>query len=186
MPLGLAADVSGARLGPQFCAPPSWFRGVEGVLSARPVSGGPFGGTPTRRLSGSAAQKAGIRYERKALKYLASQFPTFRQQPWLEFFAKGGKRMCQPDGLLLMGDFVAIFEIKVRFTNTAWWQLRKLYEPVVRAAFSPKRIGVFLVCKSYDPAVPFPEPVRFVPVLPRLIVPAEWDCTQTGVIVWTP
>lgn len=189
MPFGLAPSVSGVRVKPEFCAPPSWFRGVEGVLSAWPDSGGPFGGTPAR-IKGTAAQRAGKRYERKALRFLSGLYGScFVPQPWYKYQTKRDAplRWCQPDGVLFTPSGVVIFEIKVNFTSNAWWQLRKLYEPVVRVASRVERIAVCVVCKSFDPAVPFPEgylatnPRKFAALLPQ-----EWDCTVTGVIQWTP
>lgn len=185
MPLGLAADVSGARAQPKYCAPPSWFRGVEGVRSAWPDSGGPFGRTPAR-LSGTHAQRAGKRYERKAIAYLQERLGTaFLPSPWYKFKdSKGALRWCQPDGVLLTPELALIFEIKIGFTSAAWWQLRKLYEPVIRAAYQPPRIGVLVMCKSFDPAVPFPEVYRVLPAIPS--PPSGWDCTVTGVVQWRP
>jgi hypothetical protein len=55
-----------------------------------------------------------------------------------------------------------LFEVKARFTSDAWWQLRKLYEPVVRAAFSPKTLLSVIICRSFDPSVAFPEPYELV------------------------
>lgn len=185
MPFGLAADVSGARAQPKFCAPPSWFRGVEGVRSAWPDSGGPFGRTPAR-LSGTAAQKAGKRYEQKALAHLEKALGhAFLPSPWYKFTdKKGALRWCQPDGLLLLPDMAFIFEIKIGFTSAAWWQLRKLYQPVIQAAHGVTRIAPFVICKSFDPAVPFPEVYRVLPAIPS--PPSGWDCTVTGVVQWRP
>src|SRR5262245_45508414 len=101
MPLGFAASASGIPVKPSPCAPPSWFRGVEGVRSAWPQSGGPYGRTPNR-LRGSAAQRHGKRYERKALAYLSKVLgDRFRPSPWFKFEdASFNIRWCQPDAIL--------------------------------------------------------------------------------------
>lgn len=186
MPLGLAADVSGVRATPKYCAPPSWFRGVEGVRSAWPDSGGPFGRTPAR-LAGSAAQKAGKRYERKAIAYLQERLgKAFLPSPWYKFHdRKGTLRWCQPDGLVLLPGIALLFEIKIGFTSDAWWQTRKLYEPVLRVAHGVGRVAPFVICKSFDSAVPYPEAYLTLPeILP--CPPSGWDCTLTGVVQWKP
>lgn len=185
MPLGLAV----ASQQVAACAPPSWFRGVEGVRRAWSLSDGSPGRTPKQRIKGSAAQRAGIRYERKALEFLTRNVPGFRQQPWFKFVAENGNlRWCQPDGILPLDRYgVVVFEVKVTFTSDAWWQLRKLYEPVLKRALGVDRVVPCLVCKNFDPAVPFPERYVHLTNLNVLSSPAgEWDCTQTGVFVWRP
>lgn len=184
MPLGLAADVAVSRVRPRECAPPPWFRGAEGVRSAWATSGGPFGRTPAR-LRGSAAQRAGIRYERKAIKFLTKEFgKDFTPSQWFQFTDMYGKvHFCQVDGLIRINNFLILCEIKVTFTSDAWFQLRKLYEPVIRKALNPPRLASLIVCKSFDPAVPFPEAPLILPTI-RGVCSPEWDCTKIGVFAW--
>jgi hypothetical protein len=184
MPLGLAADLSVERGGPRFCAPPSWFRGAEGVRSAWPTSGGPFGRTPTR-LKGTSAQRAGIRYERNVIKFLTSEFAKdFTASQWFAWHDDHERlRYCQVDGLLRLNNLLVIVEIKVNFSSDAWWQLRKLYEPIIKKVYSPSRLASLVVCKSFDPAVPFPEEPSILPQI-RVLCSPEWNCTQIGVFQW--
>lgn len=148
--------------GTTVCAPPSRFRGAEGVRHAWPSGVGPFGRAPSLRGK-SAAQKIGIRYERKVLTALAAEYgSTFLPNFWFQFQTGDARRWCQLDGIVREGDSVLLFEVKARFTSDAWWQLRRLYEPVVRKAWYPQRIRHVVVCKSFDPSTPFPEEYELI------------------------
>lgn len=138
------------------CAPPSRFRAAGHVEWARPSDVGPF--TPTLR-GRSPAQKAGIRYERRVLANLESAFPGFGTvQPWIRFGSAGGdQRWCQPDFLALEPGRTVLVEIKARLVSDAWYQLRQLYEPVVRVAYKVDVITPVIICRSFDPWTPFPE-----------------------------
>jgi|SRR5262245_9376727 len=185
MPLGFAASASGVPVGPQVCAPPPWFRGVEGVRDAwLDSSGGPFGRTPAR-LKGTGAQRNGKRYERKALAYLRRALGEgFISSPWFRYEdGQSTLHWCQPDGILRIPPLTIAFEVKYSFTSAAWWQLRRLYEPILRVAYRGP-VGVVVVCKSFDPAVPFPEEYILCPLASTLLSRKEWD--RTLVHVWRP
>ena len=140
--------------------PPRGFRPAEGVRSAWSVGDGPFGRTPQPSKRRTAAQNAGLRYERKVKKLLGDTFgPEFRPGQWLRFFERSETtpRFCQVDGLLVRGNRAIIFECKYTFTSDAWFQLRQLYEPVVRKAFYADVVGLCVVCRVFDPAIAFPE-----------------------------
>jgi len=70
--------------------------------------------------------------------------------------------VCQPDALLLFkSGAVLIVEVKLTHTANAWWQLRKLYEPVVKALTNHSHpVYVVEICKSGDPLISFPEKVK--------------------------
>lgn len=181
MPLGLvpAALALAPPVGGKVVPPPG-FRAAEGVQSAWLIGEGPFGCTP-RRISGSAAQRAGKRYERKALAYLAGVLGrSFAPSRWFRFYDGTKLRYCQVDGLLRDDEGIVIFEVKVSFTADAYWQLRKLYEPVVRCALAPKRVQLVVVCRSFDPAIAFPEPYEHTQLF------ADWRTalTKIGVFQW--
>jgi len=147
-----------------LCAPPPRFQSAEGVRSAWAVASGPFGRTPTLR-GRSAAQKAGIRYERKVLSALAAEYGgNFLPSPWFQYVPKDSdlRRWCQLDGIHRVEGVVTLFEVKARFCSAAWWQLRKLYEPVVRKAWPIQQLISVVVCKSFDPTTRFPEPYKLM------------------------
>lgn len=170
MPLGLVPAMASPITPLRPCgvggAPPKGFRAAEGVRSAWLIGEGPFGRTPRR--AGTLAQRNGRRYERQALKYLAGVLGRgFTPSQWFRFYDGGGAapRFCQTDGLFVDGAGVVIFEVKRTFSADAWWQLTKLYSPVVRAALAPKRLQCVVVCKSFDPATAFPEPYEHTEML---------------------
>lgn len=164
MPSGLASAALATGYGSfparaQLCAPPKGFRSAEGLRSAKVLAVGPFGRSPTP-LRGSGAQKAGLRYERKVLDLLGQCFAGFERSPWFEFVDQAGyRRFCQPDGLWRSpdGTKAVIFEVKIRHTSDAYYQLEQLYSPVVQAVYSPKEIAKVILCRSFDPSIPFPE-----------------------------
>lgn len=59
---------------------------------------------------------------------------------------------------------IHVVEIKYSHTSDAWWQLRRLYVPVLQRIF-PQNLWDFEVCEIvrwFDPAVAFPEPWKLV------------------------
>lgn len=142
---------------PTSFEPPSWFRPVDQCWNVQLV---PY---PERHTRSSVAQKAGIRYEAGFHKLLNSQHPcdyaTFRDQMFT-FQTPKGPRWCKPDGLLLFGgDRGILFEVKYRHTSDSWWQLWKLYKPVVERFYGIEVICCE-VCKFFDPGIEYPGPIR--------------------------
>src|ERR1043165_6993784 len=157
------------QLTPNLCAdtvsapPPPRYRPLNGeprLVSWRPSS-----------ASGSVglteAQKAGLRYEAKVQDYLCAALGTsYYPAPYLHFLDGtvlengGAYRTLVPDGLFFAPEkLVYIFEFKSQHMPEAWYQLRKLYEPVVKRLDVDPRTSVIEVVRSYDPAMGFPEPV---------------------------
>ena len=188
MPLGLLPETTRSARGEKSsrnasCAPPHWFRAAEGVRAAWPTATGPFPRTPTR--GGTPAQRLGKRYEAKALTHLAETLgPPFISSQWFRFTSGSGIRFCQVDGILHEEAATTIFEVKLRFSSDAWWQLRHLYEPVVRRAYMPKRIHLCIVCRSFDPSAPFPEPVNHLRGLNRMHLEGGGD--RISLYSWKP
>lgn len=119
------------------------------------------------RTKAKGKRRAGLIYEDKAITYLGEKSDFFFPGPWLAFTARGSQRVrwCQPDGIIF--DFVqgriTIVEVKLRHTVQAWWQLRQLYEPVVRKLFeaAEAKFSVLEVTQSIDPHLAFPEHFHF-------------------------
>jgi hypothetical protein len=110
----------------------------------------------------TAAQRRGKKYEEQALEMLEglSIFKAFTPSPWIRFDSHGyTNRLCQPDALGFGSSWLLVIEIKLRHTILAYWQLRRLYEPVLRAMYPNYTIKIIEVTKSFDPAVPWPEPL---------------------------
>lgn len=135
--------------------PPSGFRPIIGDLSSVAFSSW----KQPKSKGSTAAQKLGLRYERKVTAGLMERFgpEAFCPQPSISFADSSGHRLAIPDGLLRLNNCVAIVEIKYTHCELAWWQLRRLYEPLLqRLTTAP--IILIEVCHSYDPSVILPEP----------------------------
>jgi hypothetical protein len=132
-----------------------------------------------------------MRYERKAHSRFLERFSPEREgalyapAQWIHFLVRGESkaRWCQPDGLLL--DFehsrITIIEMKLHHTQNAWWALRRLYEPAVRAIFGSRwSYAVCEVVRWHDPSVLWPEPLIMTPDPTRL------PLNSFGVHLWDP
>lgn len=116
----------------------------------------------------STAQREGIRYQRKIERWaVGGKFDgSITFSPWYYFVDGSGRRhFCQPDILFDDGAAMVVAEVKLSWTADAWWQLRRLYLPVL-AKIYPRRVLIPLcICKSFDPAVAAPEEVNLIPDL---------------------
>jgi hypothetical protein len=64
----------------------------------------------------------------------------------------------------------------------AWWQLRKLYSPVV-AALTGRMVYCIEVCRVFDPQMPFNETPYLIDSLPGYVLDPD---PAIGVFVWKP
>lgn len=116
----------------------------------------------------TVAQALGVRYERKAQQFLFHFCKgSYTATPWFCYNLPDNShwKYCQPDGLFF--DFnrnlIVIVEIKRSHTRQAWFQLRNLYEPVVRCTFgSAWQYAVCEVTSFFNPTERFPEKLHFV------------------------
>lgn len=166
------------------CPPPARLQLASDVVWASLAPSAPFALASTRGRR--AAVAAGIRYERKAQAHLASSYPlAYAPGPWLRYCEARSDtpRYCQPDGLFLdlARGICTIVEIKLKHTADAWWQLRRLYEPVMRQLFrsAPWDFACLEVVRWYDPATAFPEP-HLMARDPRMLSPGQF-----GVHIWS-
>ena len=167
--------------------PPQGFRPAEDVIWAELVTSGPIKG-PSRP---TGARAAGMRYERKAHGAFQQRWspeangPLYAPAQWIKFLCRGETkaRWCQPDGLIL--DFnrsrITILEMKLHHTQNAWWALRRLYEPTLRAIFGNRwSYSVCEVVRWHDPSVFWPEPLIMCPD------PSKLPLNGFGVHLWAP
>jgi hypothetical protein len=83
--------------------------------------------------------------------------------PWFAFTDDSSIRhYCQPDFTCDLGERLVVGEIKLRWTSDAWWQLRRLYLPVLAAVYPGRTLLPVCVCRSYDPSVSIPDEVRLI------------------------
>lgn len=128
----------------------------------------------------TAARIAGLRYEEK-VQYELFRYSTYLAAPRLNFSDDRGVRHCIPDGVLVRLDRVVVFEIKSQHMPEAWWQLRRLYQPVLEASQVARPVQVVEVCRSFDIAMPFPEPVTLIGDVEEVF---NIPVTSFGVLVW--
>lgn len=166
------------------CPPPKKFKPCGTVLWARECGPPPFA-AGKRKRKGRRAQ--GIRYERRGHECFQERYgDCYVPSPWFQFSEEesDSPRWCQPDALLFdpTAGRIHILEFKYQHTSDAWWQLRQLYFPVIRALF-PRHlweIGLCEVVKWYDPVTAFPEKVVMARE-PQIVLPGE-----LGVHIWKP
>lgn len=149
------------------CPPPRGFR-PAGLLKLVEL---PLQGPrplKTKRQRYTPVQKVGLGFERKVQADFYSRFDNYVPSPWVRFLPSGADRWrwCQPDGLFVdvASGRITIVEIKLRHTHHAWWQIRRLYEPVLRHYFGPNwTFSAVEVVRWYDGTVPFPESYVLAP-----------------------
>lgn len=161
--------------------PPRRYRPIEGVITNVSINKEFFG---ARNSTPTQTQRRGLRYEDKVLSALADTFAnSFVSGPALHFRDKNGFRTLVPDGLFFPHrNRVVVIEVKLSHTSDAWWQLRKLYEPVLRALFLRESVLLCEVCRNFDPQTPFPE--VFVPVDRLMSFALEAKDGTFGVYPW--
>lgn len=112
----------------------------------------------------SAAQKSGLRYERKvemALSSLVRQHPAARvefQLP-LHFKDANGPGTGILDFLLTVDDFVIVGETKLTWTPAAPEKLQKFYLPLVMCLLGSVKVRGLIVCRSLIPEATFATPI---------------------------
>lgn len=141
---------------------------------------------PTRGQTFS--QRAGNRFEAQVQSALEKDFgPHYHNNPWFAFKDASGGRRCRPDGLILCAPklelpLALILEIKIRHMPDAWWQLRRLYGPVVQVAYPRQTVRLVEIVKEYDCAMPFPEQPRFIDSLDEALKEEPFE--EIGVLIW--
>lgn len=129
-------------------------------------------------MKGRKAQ--GIRYEQAGHEYLRGRVAGYRSNPWIKYVDALGTRYCQPDGIVEFAERILLVEFKYQHTRDAWKQLRTLYEPIAKHLYPGLSVSVLEICKWYDPAEAFPEPVVLVKN------PEDHTGSGFGVHIWRP
>lgn len=139
---------------PAFPLPPPsppGFRGVKGTPDL--ISLMPSPATKGNTLS----KKRGITFERQVRKELSARFDSeFRGATRFHFSDESGGRICELDAALVRPTDVVVCEMKLTHTSAAWFQLRKLYEPVA-AAWWKRPVRCLEIAKHVSLGPQFPE-----------------------------
>lgn len=164
---------------------PAWFKPIRGAITDAQITGAMMKPALSGGAQMSIAKQNGLRYERIVQEYLqllALKFEAvYLPEPGIRFRDNSGFRVCYPDGLFIRAASAVIVEIKIQHMPEAWWQLRKLYEPVVKILFPTTPTHVLEIVKTFDAAMPFPEEVDVVGNPENfLYIPNE----KFGVSIW--
>ena len=97
----------------------------------------------------TAAQQAGISFEKAVCKKLAAIYGKVEAGPWLYYKSPKRSGVCQPDALLwLTDDHICIVEIKLSWMRPARAKLLDFYGPVVQAIYNDAKISYLQVYKN--------------------------------------
>lgn len=147
--------------------------------------------TAQPRVTGKKRQ--GINYEKKAQDYVEFSLAQRRlsagnlqylRSPWLCYRIVGRQDIfyCQPDGIILDSEQrkLVILEMKLSHTAHAWYQIRKLYQPVLSLIYPDYSMAALEIVRWLDPHVPFPETFKFVDDV------VWFDVEKFGVHIFNP
>lgn len=135
----------------------------------------------------SAAQNAGLIYERKLQKHLQELYSNwYLPSPWFAY-----SRRCTPtvtnyaqtDGLLIRPreGRIYIIEAKKRHCSESYFQLVDKYLPLVSKTFGPQwTYSLVEICEWYDPQVSYPVKIR----LRKEVL--ESSSNEISVHIWRP
>ena len=101
----------------------------------------------------TAAQQAGISFEKTVLKKLALIYGKVEASPWLYYKTPKRSGICQPDALLwLAPDHICIVEIKLSWMRPVRQKLMQFYGPVVAAIHKDVKLSYLQVYKNAKPS----------------------------------
>lgn len=123
--------------------------------------GARFCSTPPFAISGgkkpTAAQRAGLRYEEKALHYLGAWCRangySAQGKRWVEYRNRLGQAMWSEVDFHALSDSddnLLLFEIKIRHTRDAFPQLKR-YKALLQEIYPNRVISCIEVCQWFDP-----------------------------------
>ena len=158
---------------------PKGWRSAEGVTKVV-VSDRKPGFVKPFNMNGK--QKASKHYEKVAQFYLKQCFgDNFYPSVWLKYVERRGQRWCECDGVMANKETkeVIIFEMKLKHTARAWWQLHKKYLPVLQFAFKDWHFRVVEMTNVHDPEIVYPDGVKIVYNLKDLA-----ELPKTNIFIW--
>lgn len=141
---------------------PNGFYTPQGIKSARILDSRPSF-IRSKRVTG--AYRRGIVYERKALDRLESEVSSipesvFLRSPWIEYIDDNGKHWCQPDAVGWSARSAPagfVWEVKYKHCAEAWFQIWRLYIPVLERIYPSIKWQGIEVVKWFDASISFPE-----------------------------
>ena len=102
----------------------------------------------------SNAISRGLDYEERVHRAFKTKYGKYYvSNAWIAYreTKTGKKRYASPDAVLFFPEEkrIKLIEIKLTHTIRAWWQLRKMYEPLIRKIFPGWKVEVVEVCSKY-------------------------------------
>lgn len=145
------------------CRAPRGFKAVKGCSWAKVCDTPQFAQNAKGGIKG--AKKRGLLYQEKVVRKLEDRHEDWVGVPelWFKFKDFYGERYAQTDwiGINVELGRIVIVEVKLSRVPNAWWQLNRLYRPLVERIFPYWDIAmVEVVDKVYDVLVP--EEVKIV------------------------
>lgn len=97
----------------------------------------------------TAAQKAGLAYERAVLKKLGKLHTKVEVGPWLYYKSPQKSGICQPDGLVwLPRNRLCVVEVKLSWKAPARQKLLEFYGPIVQAIYPAQELCFLQIYKN--------------------------------------
>lgn len=117
------------------------------------------GSVPTSR-GATVSQRLGLAFETRVHDVLDAIYGIdYRASPSILYEDRRGTHRAIPDGLLRIGRTLVVVECKLSHTERAYWQLQKLYIPLLRHLTQKDvRIVGVEICRNFDPDLRWPEP----------------------------
>ena len=140
--------------------PPKKFKPVRGLQGVRLIAEPTFAKTKGN-VKGS--KRRGLLYQKKVVEFLEDVVPQNWVPipgPWFEFVDATGHRYAQADWIAIdpTTGFLCLTEIKLTRVPSAWWQLNRLYLPLLQRLFPEYKIGMLEIASNIV-NFPLPEPV---------------------------
>lgn len=137
-----------------------------------------FGGTVPYHGPKRGAKGLGLAYEQKVHDVLLAIYgASYKPHPAMLYDDRTGLRRAIPDGLLQTATGHVLVEVKYTHCELAWWQLNRLYLPLLSHVLRGPIVAVE-ICRSYDPEISFPHAHELVTSLHKVPVGV------TGILVW--
>lgn len=97
----------------------------------------------------TAAQRAGLAFERAVKKRLSFLHPRVEDGPWLYYQAAKKSGICQPDALVWLSDeHLLIVEVKLSWLRSARKKLMEFYRPIVAAIYPKATLSCLQIYKN--------------------------------------
>lgn len=143
--------------------PPKGVKPVRGLNAVRTIEEPQFART-NGNVTGS--KRKGLLYQERVVDELDFLLPpTWEAVPglWFEFVDSSGHRYAQADwiGFDWGKGIITIVEIKLSRVPNAWWQLNRIYRPLIEKLFPCFEVAMLEIASNVN-AVATPEPVKVI------------------------